>query len=62
MDYPEPPRHFVVTITCPSLGLRESLVVEAADAGAAQPAAIAATTLPLTGQEITFQVRDLLYT
>ena len=52
-------RTFEVTITCPSLGLREALVVTAADAGAAQPAAIAVTTLPLTGQEIVFQVREL---
>ena len=53
------PRAFEVTITCPSLTRSETIVVEAADAGAAQPAAIAVTTLQLTGQEVFFQVRAL---
>ena len=59
VDYPEPRRHFAVTIICPSLAQRETVVVEAGDASAAQPAAIVVTTLPLTGQEIVFQVREL---
>ena len=52
-------RIFAVTITCPLLARRETVVVEAADAGAAQPAAIAATTLPLNGEEIFFHVCEL---
>jgi len=50
---------FRVTITCPRLHWRETLDVDAADAGEAQPAAIAVMTLPLTGQEIAFQVIEL---
>ena len=50
---------FTVTITCPSRGWRETVTVEASDEGEAQPAAIAATTLPLTGEWIQFAVREL---
>ena len=54
-----PLRRYRVTITCPSCRLGETVVVEAADAGEAQPAAVAVMTLPLTGQEIAFQVCEL---
>jgi len=52
-------RRFAVTITCPSRGWRETVAVEAPDEGEAQSAAIAATTLPLTGEWIQFSVREL---
>ena len=54
-----PLHRFRVTITCPSLRLRETVVVEAADAGEAQPAAIAVYGLPLNGELIDFAVCDL---
>src|SRR5687767_3421224 len=58
-EQPAPLRRFAVTITCPSRGWRETVTVEATDAGEAQPAAIAKTTLPLTGEWIQFAVREL---
>jgi cell wall-associated NlpC family hydrolase len=54
-----PLRRFDVTITCPSRGWQENVTVEATGEGEAQPAAIAATTLPLTGEWIQFAVREL---
>ena len=54
-----PLRRFVVTITCPSRGWRETVTVGASDEGEARPAAIAATTRPLTGQWVQFAVREL---
>ena len=48
-----------VTITYPALWEREAVVVRAIDAGEATPAAIAACRLPLTGEMIDFDVREI---
>jgi hypothetical protein len=54
-----PLQRYFVSISCPSLRLRETVVVEAADEGEAQPAAIAVCGLPLKGEWIDFTVRRL---
>jgi len=58
-DRPAPLRRFRVTITCPSFGWRETVVVQAADPGEAQPAAIAVCNLPLNGELIDFDVHGI---
>jgi len=54
-----PLRRFRVTITCPALWEREAVVVRAIDAGEAKPAAIAICRLPLMGELIDFDVREI---
>jgi hypothetical protein len=52
MVHAAPLHHFRVTITCPTLGLWETVVEAAPDEGEAQPAAIAVCSLPLNGERI----------
>ena len=58
-DHPVPLRRFRVTITCPALWERETVVVQATDPGEAKPAAIALCRLPLNGELIDFDVREV---
>ena len=58
-EHPVPLRRFCVTITCRSLWERETVVVWATDAGKAKPAAIAVCRLPVTGEIVDFDVREV---